>query len=58
MARDIDDIIAFIRAMPGPSPTEKQVLIMRIEPRPTREELEAAHRALLLQEQYKERSSG
>ena len=51
MARDIDDVISYVRNMPHMSLLEKQVLIMRLEPRPTKEEFEAARRALELAEQ-------
>lgn len=37
--RDIDDLIEYIRSRPYLSPTEKQVLITRVEQKPTLKEI-------------------
>lgn len=45
--RDIDSVIEFINASDRFSPVEKQVLVNRITPRPTGDELDAARRQLI-----------
>ena len=41
--RDVDEVIEFIRSRPWGSETEKQVMIDRLDPKPTKEELDAAY---------------
>jgi hypothetical protein len=44
--RDIDEIIAAVNRHPYISPIHKRVLVNRIEPNPTHEEIERARREL------------
>lgn len=43
MARDVDRIIEYVRSVDYIPPVLKQVLVNRIDPPPTRDELDRAH---------------